>query len=286
MLERPGIDHQGTALTRACAYNDGLGRLVARARQATAPDRCRRSARVHTGGVVRTAKGPTVATLGINPSSGEFLDRTGALLDGPKRRLATSASLGHPDPGPLDGTGAAAVIADCANYFHRQPYTRWFNPLDRLLRSALGVSYYEDTASHLDLVQWATKPVWGGLDDAAHRQLLAADLPFLRRQLTAGWAVVLVNGKTVMDWVEGAGLLTWRSAVALPGPPRTRIGVADVDGVRFIGWSANLQSQPGALSLIPGFVAAVRTATEGFRAEESLQSVRGHSGLASARLRA
>ncbi|HWF20816.1 MAG TPA: hypothetical protein VG226_01615 [Acidimicrobiales bacterium] len=161
------------------------------------------------------------------------------------------------------------MIADCANYFHRQPYTRWFNPLDRLLRSALGVSYYEDTASHLDLVQWATKPVWGGLDDAAHRQLLAADLPFLRRQLTAGWTVVLVNGKTVMDWVEAAGLLTWRSAVALPGPPRTRMGVADVDGVRFVGWSANLQSQPGALSLIPALVAAVRMATEGFRAEES-----------------
>ena len=35
-----------------------------------------------------------VATLGINPSSSEFLDSSGALLDGAERRLATLASLG------------------------------------------------------------------------------------------------------------------------------------------------------------------------------------------------
>src|SRR5436309_2113467 len=109
---------------------------------------------------------PAVATLGINPSSGEFLDRAGSLLADGDRRLATLPSLGVTDYAELSSELAAQIVDDCASYFDRRPY-RWFTPLDRILRSALAVSYFDGTACHLDLVQWATDPLWGQLDEEA-----------------------------------------------------------------------------------------------------------------------
>jgi hypothetical protein len=120
---------------------------------------------------------PAVATLGINPSHVEFVDSGGVLLDGNRRRLATLASLGVSEHRDLDARSAAWVIDDCARYFARRPYRRWFDPLDRLLREGAFVSYYDGTACHLDLVQWATSPVWGRLTDAVPWRLLADDEP-------------------------------------------------------------------------------------------------------------
>jgi hypothetical protein len=193
-----------------------------------------------------------VASLGINPSSVEFVDRDGVLLAGKKRRLATAESLGLADDGVLDEVAGRAVIDDCASYFDRRPYRRWFNPLDRVLRAGLGVSYWHGTVSHLDLVQWATRPVWSRLDDTTRRRLLEADLPFLHRQLTGGgWRVVVVNGRAVMDWVERVGLVAWTEIAHLSGPPSARVCVGEGDGVLFVAWSCNLQSQHGALALAP-----------------------------------
>jgi hypothetical protein len=49
----------------------------------------------------------------------------------------------------------------CNSYFHGNPYS-WFARLEEVLQ-AIGASYYEDTACHLDLTQWATDPTWNGL---------------------------------------------------------------------------------------------------------------------------
>jgi hypothetical protein len=90
------------------------------------------------------------------------------------------------------------------------------------------------------------------LDEPTRCRLLDADLPFLRRQLAeAGWRVVVVNGRTVMDWVKRAGLVSWVDAAGVDGRPGARVCVGDGGGVRFVGWSCNLQSQPGALALGP-----------------------------------
>lgn len=83
---------------------------------------------------------PRVATLGINPSSGEFLGRDKTFLDGPKRRLATLKSLGVGGYEDLTPSHAGQIIQDCADYFDRQPYG-WFNPLNQVLSAALGLSY-------------------------------------------------------------------------------------------------------------------------------------------------
>ena len=100
---------------------------------------------------------PKVATLGINPSSREFVDRNGQLLVGDARRLATLRSLGLSSFEEVAATHAQRIVNDCANYFERKPYA-WFRALDQVLAPGLGVSYFDKTACHLDLVQWATDP--------------------------------------------------------------------------------------------------------------------------------
>ena len=120
-----------------------------------------------------------VATLGLNPSKVEFLDREGRMLAGDERRLETLASLHCADLTTAPDVAVAEVFAGCDNYFRRRPYG-WFNKLERVLRHA-GASYFDGTACHLDLVLWATDPVWGKLDRATRETLLAADLPFLRQ---------------------------------------------------------------------------------------------------------
>jgi hypothetical protein len=84
-----------------------------------------------------------VATLGINPSRNEFLDSQGHLLDGSRRRLATLMSLSASRLNDLTDAQVAAVIAESAAYFQRNPYRLWFDPLDELVRAGVGASFYD-----------------------------------------------------------------------------------------------------------------------------------------------
>ena len=137
------------------------------------------------------------ATLGLNPSKVEFLDRDGRLLADSNRRLETHASLGIGNLASASDAAVAQVLAGCNGYFQRRPYN-WFNKLERVLRHA-GASYFDGTACHLDLVQWATEPVWGKLDRPTREKLLDADLPFLRQQLAQEHIrLLLLNGMQIV----------------------------------------------------------------------------------------
>ena len=68
-----------------------------------------------------------VATLGINPSRIEFLDKHGAELVGDGRRLATLRSLGVKQLFEAPTSVLSQVVADCNGYFQKKPYCRWFN---------------------------------------------------------------------------------------------------------------------------------------------------------------
>ena len=151
----------------------------------------------------------SVATLGINPSWHEFLADDGSLLSGSKRRLATLTSLNAKDTALLDLDQARTVFEDCAAYFQpdRNPYRRWFDPLDQVLRAAFGVSYYAGTACHLDLVQWATTPVWSELSRSTKGVLVREGLPYLRRLLSLGSIrIVLLNGRQVIEQIKASRL--------------------------------------------------------------------------------
>ena len=80
-------------------------------------------------------------------------------------------------------------------------------------RSTATSTRFDGTACHLDLVQWAHDPLWGQLDDVVQARLLAADRPFLVRQLTnERYRVIVVKGRTAMHWVERAVLVCWAEA--------------------------------------------------------------------------
>ena len=192
----------------------------------------------------------SVATLSLNPSWIEFERPRGGWLHGSDRRVASLVSIGVTDPRNLDDDQVASVVGESSGYFMGPNwYKAWFHWLEAMLcRSGAG-SYLNGSACHLDLVQWATKPAQGVLDPSVWDRLVADDHEFLHWQLqTSDVSVVLMNGASVVRWVERAGLMsaidcdqlryrtTSGSARAMP----LYRGVAE--GVLFLGWNTPLAS--------------------------------------------
>ena len=148
-----------------------------------------------------------IATVGINPSDQEYLDRKGDELTGDARRFETLTSLHAPSRQALTDAQCAQAIATMQSYFVRKPTVyRWFRSLERVL-AGMGYSYAHGQVAHLDLVQEATMPTWSALG-RSHRteadNLLANDLPFLQWQLaTFPLRAVICNGMTVFKQVCG-----------------------------------------------------------------------------------
>lgn len=206
-----------------------------------------------------------VATLGINPSRKEFLDAGGELLRGERRRLATLESIDAQRLDRLDDGQVARVVADCGDYFHRNPYNTWFAPLEEILQSAVGANYKDGTACHLDLVQWATDPVWAGIPDPQVRQaLLTEGARYLHTQLEHSRVrLVLLNGKEVITQLNAQpfGSLSLEEVDKLPMGHTTCTLVRGTDaGITFLGWSTNLQSSFGVSKAFRAELAA-RVAT-------------------------
>ena len=137
------------------------------------------------------------------------------------------------------------VLQDCDTYFQRKPYHWWFDQLEMVLQGC-GTSYYDGSACHLDLVQWATNPTWGNLPKELKDDLIDADAGFLRQQLTnENVKLLIVNGKSVIDQLQrkcGARLMYVDGIRKY----NTRFVVGTVfDRVCVTGWSTNLQSQRG-----------------------------------------
>lgn len=125
-----------------------------------------------------------VATVGLNPSKFEYLDRKGRLLSGRSQRFATLASLGAPSRLALSDAQAEEAIALMRAYYDtgKPVYGSYFRHLTNFL-NGMGVSYGERGATHLDLVQEPTDPVWNALARDEQARLLERDLVFLGWQL-------------------------------------------------------------------------------------------------------
>ncbi len=171
-----------------------------------------------------------VATIGLNTSPQEYLDRQGNELTGSQRRFETLGSLGAPDRLSLTADQCDRAITTMRAYYHPgKPVYSWFRSLDRVTKG-MGFRYDLGEVAHLDLVQEATQPAWSQLEPGERAQLRAADEPFLRWQLeTFPLEVVVCNGRSVFDGVQAltnarlveSGRLarvTWSVAVAeMPG---------------------------------------------------------------------
>jgi hypothetical protein len=189
-----------------------------------------------------------VATLGLNPSRQEFLDLSGRELNGCARRFETLASLDVPGLASASEAVLLRVIDACNGYFEANPYRRWFDQLEPILQS-VGASYYNGTACHLDLVQWATDPVWNKIPNRAIRdQLLMEDADFLRHQLrTAPFRLLLINGSGVVREFESMTGISLRPAGSVKGKSvESRMFVGRLPlGTRVVAWSVNIQSSFG-----------------------------------------
>ena len=193
-------------------------------------------------GNARTA---TVATLGLNPSRLEFLDRNGHELIGNDRRLATHLSLGLSDLSDAPSSVVEQVLHDCIKYFSRNPYWQWFSHLERVLND-IGASYSDGSACHLDLVQWATDPTWSRLPRGLQDKLTDDDAGFFKQQLTnESIELLLVNGKSVIDQLRRKCDAKLKEVDGIQNH-NTRFVTGKVfDRICVVGWSTNLQSSFG-----------------------------------------
>jgi hypothetical protein len=144
-------------------------------------------------------------TIGINPSSSEFtklVEKQRVLLTGGERKLADLKYLGAKETQELSDDQVSQVWQGCLDYFDG-PYYKWFLKMQDTILSPLNFSYVGRTAAHLDLIQWATDPLWQKMDDedpkeaAAH---LKADLPFLIKQIeSSDVEFIFLSGTPVVE---------------------------------------------------------------------------------------
>ena len=182
-------------------------------------------------GDARTAR---VATLALNPSRREFF---------PTPRLA------------VKGSSPEEVFMGCNNYFHNCPY-RWFDHFRPSL-NAFRASYGDGSACHLDLVQWATDPVWRGLARPVRERLINEDAPFLKKQLRTNENIglLLVNGSGV--WRQLCRRLGVEDIHSFPDAlsgfsyhPMRFFSGSLFGRLRILAWSTNLQSSPGVTDVL------------------------------------
>jgi hypothetical protein len=155
-----------------------------------------------------------IITIGINPSSSEFQKsgKSKDLLPVGKKRLVDQETLGINNPTSLTREQAIQVIEGCYDYFFSKPhnpYMTWFKHLNQNVNKHFGLDYRDASAAHLDLVQWATDPVWGGIkSDSVRAELLKSDAEFLRYQVgMKNHDIVFMNGSQVTEQLLATGIV-------------------------------------------------------------------------------
>lgn len=216
-------------------------------------------------GPISTAR---IATVGINPSSREFVDRSGRELQDQDRRLPTLRSLELECWSKTSGAQVCDITRSCERYFTSNPYRQWFDVLDRVLNAA-GVSYYgAGVACHIDLVAFATRRKWGHLDSGLKRNLIVQGRqPMAEFVRASAIRVLILNGRSVVrefetftgeqlsatvvdDWT-----LPRSSGRGVPGVAYeariNSIGGMDLDReVLVVGFNHNLQSSYGVTAQV------------------------------------
>lgn len=145
-----------------------------------------------------------IATVGLNPSDREFEDTLGRTRAA--SRLPTRHELQINDWTSASGATCSQIAHACSDYFEGNPYRRYFNPLDTMLRGIGDATLYGGGACHLDLVPWATRPKWGGLSKRERQLLLHEGRPVLDLLLASTrLEALLLNGTTVVNAFQRAG---------------------------------------------------------------------------------
>lgn len=189
-----------------------------------------------------------VASVGLNPSDQEYLSSAGTLLMGSAQRFATMSSLGAASRSALSDQQCAQAVEWMRNYYDpgKPVYGSWFKALSRVI-DGFGASFGDRSATHLDLIQESTSPVWSGLDRVARETLLEQDLPFLKWEITAfPLRAVICTGKTVAAHIR-RDLSVSVEEEGTMARIKWWVGHAAVDGRRvgFGGWNYPLARATG-----------------------------------------
>ena len=191
-----------------------------------------------------------VATLGINPSDREFSRRDGSLLPPDRKRLVDREMLNIDDESELSLEDAERVVEGGYSYFENpdKVYKTWFSWMETYAVLPSGASYFDGTACHLDIVQWATSPVWRDLHPhRAQRILLDADVEFLRFQLTTyKIPLLLLNGRAVLNQFVAlriCDLEEEKNVSKREGARGCQFVVGNFASTKVLGWTNNIPSQ-------------------------------------------
>lgn len=185
-----------------------------------------------------------VVSVGINPSIREFYSRSGSELDGDNRRFETTASLGLGSVSEVTQTMGTRMRQRCLSYFEGNPYMDWFAPMELLVRGITGTSFFDGSAYHLDLVHWATDPLWGRLSTGVQRELLLRDRPAVVEQLDSpSLEIIYLNGTTVCDEVSCIVALSTRAAQFRGQGHKRRFYRGRHGKAMVIGCSSNIQEE-------------------------------------------
>ena len=192
-------------------------------------------------------------TIGINPSLKEFYSNSGELLKMGDKRLEDFQSLGIDQslefPYPISNTHIDSIFAACINYFQKKPY-HWFEAIEHTVNRVCDSSYFDNSACHLDLVQWATDPIWSAIlefDPTDARYLLDNDLPFLYQQIN--WIKnhnpnlkrFVLSGKTVINSLKDSFSLSLEGKTAVEGKNHQySLYTGDFKGIPVYGTSMNI----------------------------------------------
>ena len=204
-----------------------------------------------------------VATIGINPSSAEFSDKSknatcNGLFPADKKRLADLETVGILSTDPLDDDtaenyldekGAEQIWAGCRDYFlSPNAYWKWFGDLEVVLEP-LSVSYKDSSACHLDLSPWATDPVFSELKPTQQKSLLLGEADFLRWQIAKSpIELLLLNGAQTQESIFSLDDFDLGSIEEFTytsgGSRRTSEFFTGwgPSGVQIRGWTVNLQA--------------------------------------------
>lgn len=211
----------------------------------------------------------TVATLGLNPSSREFVDSSGNELEGRQRRLHTLRSLGLKRWDDADDNHLSQLVDACRFYFAANPYLGWFGYLEEILAAAAS-SYHgvRPTACHLDLIPYATKCKWTELTVKQRSTLLEHTADTLGHLLRASpIRVVVVNGMSVVRNLERLSGVTFEEipmrnwtlprqrsdgvmGFAYHGTIHEVAGVKLTGAVEVVGYNHNIQSSFGVTKAV------------------------------------
>ncbi|KPM48332.1 hypothetical protein [Jiulongibacter sediminis] len=209
-----------------------------------------------------------IATLGLNPSNLEFVDKDGKELRNHSRRFQTLESLGLKDWRDLNLKHVDLIVNDCLNYFQKNPYDAWFKKLDYVI-SGTQKSYYfpSQEVCHLDIVPYATSTKWGNMNQADKGVLIKKTSDFLSQILiSSDIGFLVLNGQGVINIFEEVFDITLNKklddSISLPRTNNRRVAGYIYEGIlnleiqdkskkiNVFGFNHNIQSSYGISSKI------------------------------------